>query len=86
MHYKAIIFDFDYTLADATEGIVKCYNYAFGKTGFPERDTEVIRKTVGMTIPKAFSKMTGCEDEVVIVDFRSHFKVLADKIMADSLK
>jgi len=86
MNYKAIIFDFDYTLADATEGIVKCFNYAFEKMGFPQQDTEVIRNTVGMTIANAFTLMTGCDDESVINKLRSHFKVLADKIMAESTK
>ncbi len=79
--YNAIIFDFDYTLVDATKAIVKCYNYAFSKVGFPSQEILTIKKTVGMTIPEAFKLMTGCQDLEIIETFKQHFKTLADKIM-----
>lgn len=84
MSYKAVIFDFDYTLADATKGIVVCYNYAFTKCGFSEQDIETIRKTIGMTVPNAFSIMTGCKDKEITEVFREHFRRMADKIMAEN--
>lgn len=31
---KAIIFDFDYTLGDFTNGIILSINYALGKMGY----------------------------------------------------
>ncbi len=34
MQYKAVIFDFDYTLGDSTDGIVLSSNYALEKMGF----------------------------------------------------
>ena len=37
---KAIIFDFDYTLGDSTNGIVLSVNYALEKLGFKRKDKE----------------------------------------------
>ena len=50
MPYEAVIFDFDYTLADATPGIVGCVNHALGVLGLADRPEEDIRRTVGMTL------------------------------------
>ena len=33
MNFKAVFFDFDYTLADGTEAIVAGFRYAFGRMG-----------------------------------------------------
>ena len=48
--FRAIIFDFDYTLGDSTNGIVLSVNYAFEKLGFAAKDTESIRKTIGLSL------------------------------------
>ena len=37
---KAIIFDFDYTLGDSTEGIVASVNYALEKLGYAAAERE----------------------------------------------
>ena len=81
MRYEAVIFDFDYTLADATEAIVECFNYAFKMVNLPEQDTLTIKKTVGMAVPVAFTVMTGIDDEQATAEFRAHFVRKADEIM-----
>ena len=81
MRYDAVIFDFDYTLADATEAIVECFNYAFKMVNLPEQDTLTIKKTVGMAVPTAITVMTGINDEAIIKDCRAHFVTKADEIM-----
>ena len=48
MNFKAVFFDFDYTLADGTEAIVAGFRYAFGRMGLPEPTEEAIRPTIGM--------------------------------------
>ncbi|WP_416182802.1 HAD hydrolase-like protein, partial [Methanosarcina sp.] len=40
MIYSTIIFDFDYTLADATDGIVSSFNHAFSGLEIPGCDSE----------------------------------------------
>ena len=34
MNYSAYLFDFDYTLADSSKGIVKCYRIVLEQHGF----------------------------------------------------
>ncbi len=43
--FKAVIFDFDYTLADSSKGVVECVNYALRGVGLPEANADEIRST-----------------------------------------
>ena len=84
MRYFAVIFDFDYTLADATPGIAACANHALTCLGYPARDVETIRKTVGLTLEETFSALTGLSDRDSAKRFRECFTEKADLIMTDS--
>jgi len=84
MKYNTYIFDFDYTLADASEGIIKCVNYALGQMGFESKSGDEIRKTVGMTLGDILFTLTGVSDEKSAESFFSHFMSLADKVITDS--
>ena len=84
MKYKAVIFDFDYTLADATEGIVGSINYALSSCGLPQQERETIRKTIGMTLEEMLEEMTGVRDPDIFAEFERHFLVKADEIMTDN--
>jgi phosphoglycolate phosphatase len=79
--YNTFIFDFDYTLADATPGIIESMNYALGKFGFELKDRDSICKTVGMTLKDAFAQLTGVSDNEFAERFTMHFKDMADKVM-----
>lgn len=37
---RAVIFDFDLTLVESTEGVAHCVNYALGTLGLPQVTTE----------------------------------------------
>ncbi len=52
--YKAVIFDFDFTLGDSSNGIIECTNYALKTMGFPERTPEDIKKTIGLSLSEMF--------------------------------
>lgn len=80
--YNTIIFDFDYTLADATNGIVSSFNYAFSKLDIPRCDHESIKKTVGLPLDKAFVQLTNKKNEVLITRFLSLFREKANEIMS----
>ena len=47
MKYRAICFDFDYTLGDSTDSIVAGFQYGFTRLGWPAPDRETVRRTVG---------------------------------------
>ncbi|MXX53459.1 MAG: HAD hydrolase-like protein, partial [Dehalococcoidia bacterium] len=48
---KAVLFDFDFTLADSSAGIIACINHGLRKLGLPEAPDEEIMKTIGLYIP-----------------------------------
>ena len=59
--YKAVFFDFDYTLGDASECIVAGFLYAFEQMGLPLPEEEAVRGTIGMTLENAYTLLTGDE-------------------------
>lgn len=81
--YKAVLFDFDYTLGDSTEGIVKSIAYALEQLGEQPQELENIRKTIGMTLKEAYRILTGNMDEERVVSFETYFKQKADEVMVD---
>ncbi len=86
MIFDAIIFDFDYTLADGTEAIVECYNYAFRTKGFKEAEREPVRRTVGMTVRDSITVLTGCKDAELVEEMRLLFREKADEILSKETK
>lgn len=84
MKYEAYIFDFDFTLADATPGIVASVNYALSALGFSDSSTEEIRKTVGMSLAESFFVLTGNTDKEMSSRFSSFFRQKADVVMTDN--
>lgn len=59
MKFKAVLFDFDYTLGDATESIVAGFRHAFEKMGLPQPTEEAIRGTVGYVLKDGYVLLTG---------------------------
>ena len=62
MKFKAVLFDFDYTLGDATESIVAGFRHAFEKMGLPEPSEAAIRSTVGYLLKDEYTILTGDND------------------------
>ena len=72
-HYKAICFDFDYTLADCTDSIVAGFANGMTKLGHPVPDRESVRKTVGYMLEDAYTMLTGDESVENRAKFRLYF-------------
>lgn len=81
MQYKTILFDFDYTLADTTVGIINSFHYAFDRLNIDRRDDESIRKTVGMPLKAAFTALTGLQDARLQEQFHRYFVTSSNAIM-----
>lgn len=64
---KLLIFDLDGTLLDTLADLRSSVNYALKKFGFPERNMEQVRKSVGNGLKylMATSLPDGCPDETV---------------------
>ena len=73
MDYKAVIFDFDYTLGDATDAIFAGFRHGFSVMGYPEPDRETVRHTVGMLLEDAYTQLTGDATEQGRAAFRARF-------------
>ena len=56
---RAIIFDFDLTLADSTKGIIECVNFVLERLNLPRADDERIKRTIGMSLENTFIRLTG---------------------------
>lgn len=80
---KAVIFDFDYTLGDSTDGIVLSINHALEKLGYSTKDRDSIRKTIGLSLKETFSVLTERHDEKEAGLFSGYFKEQADLVMTD---
>ncbi len=81
---NTIIFDFDYTLGDTTNGIVLSAQYALAQMGEEERTYDEIKKTIGLSLSETYKKLTGNMDEERADRFFDLFKEKADEVMVDS--
>ena len=70
MEYQAVLFDFDYTLGDATESIYEGHCYAFEKMGYPKPELEEVRRMVGYLLEDGFTQLTGEADPAKREEFR----------------
>lgn len=50
MNYKTYLFDFDYTLADSSRGIVKCFRIVLTRHQYLTVTDEAIKRTIGKTL------------------------------------
>ncbi len=80
---KTIIFDFDYTIADSSAGIIECINHALAGVGLPAESPPRIRSTIGLSLIDTLEKLTGRQSTEKIAEFRRLFIQRADEIMAD---
>ena len=75
--FKAVCFDFDYTLGDCTDSIVAGFQYGLTGLGWPAPDREAVRRTVGFLLEDAYSMLTGDLDPENQARFRALFSEVA---------
>ena len=75
--YRAICFDFDYTLGDSTDSIVAGFQYGFARLGQPVPDRETVRGTIGYLLEDAYELLTGDGDPDHKAQFRAYFLQVA---------
>ncbi len=78
---KAIIFDFDYTLGDSTNGIALSINYALEHLGYEAKSIAEIKKTIGLSLRETYFSLTGSKNTDEADKFAKLFKEKADKVM-----
>ena len=75
--FKAVCFDFDYTLADCTDSIVAGFQHGLTRLGWPSPDRETVRETVGFMLEDSYSMLTGDLDPARQAEFRALFTEVA---------
>ena len=79
--YKAYLFDFDYTLADSSRGIVMCFRNVLAMHGHDGISDEAIKRTIGKTLEESFTILTGINDKETLACYRKDYVAQADKLM-----
>ena len=63
---KLLLFDFDGTVQDNSQGIFNCVCYAADKNGFPRPDAETLRRFVGPPLYDSFRRYCGADHETAL--------------------
>jgi len=80
--YSTFIFDFDYTLADSSKGILTCFRIVLNRHDLNNITDEAIKRTIGMTVEDSFGQITGVEDRETLLPLKTEYLEEADKIMS----
>lgn len=81
MSYTTYLFDFDYTLADSSRGIVTCFRIVLNRHHYTNVTDEAIKRTIGKTLEESFSILSGVTDPEQLTTFRNEYKLEADVYM-----
>ena len=80
---KAVLFDFDYTLADSSSAVIDCCNGALASMGLGQAAAVDIRRTIGLSIPDTLARLAGDEHRHREQEFRAHWRKRSDVIMVE---
>lgn len=79
--YHTYLFDFDYTLADSSKGIVICFRNVLERHRHTGISDEQIKRTIGKTLVDSFSILTDIGDEAILEEYRKEYVKEADRFM-----
>jgi phosphoglycolate phosphatase len=80
---RAVLFDFDYTLADTSRGVIECVRVALEEMGLPAVSAERVRETIGMSLRETFRHVSEEGNEKRSDEFERLFLKRADEVMVD---
>ncbi len=80
---KAIIFDFDYTLADSSPGVFECINFALGEMGLEHISAEAACRTIGLSLSETFLTLGEHHEPHRCDEFHQLFVRRADDVMVN---
>ena len=78
---RAVLFDFDYTLADSSSGIVRCINHALTGLGLPTASLAVAKQTIGLSLPNTLTFIIGKASAEQKERFVQLFLEMSERIM-----
>lgn len=81
---RAVLFDFDFTLADSSGGVVVCMNHALERLGLPPAPADDIHRVIGLDLGTSLGILAGEEWRSREEEFVEHFVGKADEVMVGS--
>ena len=78
--WEAVVFDFDYTLVDASAGILPALALALEDIRHPVPDDAALRATIGLSLPQTLQALTGVTDSEVAARFEERFLYHAEVV------
>ena len=81
--WSAVLFDFDYTLGDTERGIVASTRHALEQMGLSQPPEGEIRRTIGMTLERSFTALTGSTDPAGQAEFSRLFNEKAEEVILE---
>ena len=79
---EAVIFDFDYTLADSSQGAIECINWALGEMGLDHVSYEAACRTIGLSLAETFLTLGKHHEPHRCDEFHQLFVQRAEQVMA----
>ena len=80
---QAVIFDFDYTLADSSQGAIECINFALDKMGLDQVSTEAACRTIGLSLSETFLSLAEHHEPFRCDEFHRLFVQRAEEVMSN---
>jgi len=81
---KVLLFDFDYTLVDSSKVIILCANYALSDMGLVLPSTDMIKKSIGMSLTDTYAFLSGDTNPNNAQIYKSLFSNKADQVVTDN--
>lgn len=78
---EAVVFDFDYTLADSSQGIIECINFALEEMALEHVSAEAARRTIGLSLNETFLTLAEHHEPHRCEEFYRLFVRRADEVM-----
>ena len=79
---QAVIFDFDYTLADSSQGAIECINFALAEMGLDLVPAEAACRTIGLSLSETFLTLAEHHNPSRCEEFHQLFVRRAEEVMA----
>ncbi|HKY30803.1 MAG TPA: HAD-IIIA family hydrolase [Pyrinomonadaceae bacterium] len=80
---QAVIFDFDYTLADSSQGALECINFALNEMGLERVSAEAACRTIGLSLNETFLTLAEHHEPRRCDEFYRLFAQRAEKVMTN---
>jgi phosphoglycolate phosphatase len=81
--FRAVVFDFDYTLADSSRGAIECINFALADMGLAPASAEACCRTIGLSLNETFLALAAHHEPHRCAEFYRLFVQRAEEVMVD---